>query len=167
MVAVRAVPGVDAPSYGYLFVASVVIAGLAGVVPALAKDGSSIWRLAAVLVAATAAAIVALGCVWNLYSGLGVLALPILAVAVALVYDFVCAGILRSGPGRSGTFWRIPRDVHRRYFDFYHCRGFVAGLLRRQPRSSGIFPMRSTPILGRRNGWSTRSRCSYPRRSGR
>jgi hypothetical protein len=74
-----------APSFSYIFVAGVVVAGLAGVPPALAKDGSSLWRLVAVLVPATAAAIVAFGCVWNLYAALGVLALPALAVVLALV----------------------------------------------------------------------------------
>ena len=58
---------------------------LRGVPPALAKDGSSLWRLAAVLVPATAAAMVAFGCVWNLYAALGVLAFPALAVVLALV----------------------------------------------------------------------------------
>jgi len=73
------------PSYSYIFAASVMIAGLAGVPPALAKDGSSLWRLAAVLVPATAGAIVGFGCVWNLYAAVGVLALPALAVVLAMV----------------------------------------------------------------------------------
>ena len=74
-----------APSYSYIFVASVVIAGFAGVPPALAKDGASLWRLVAVFVPATAAAIVAFGCVWNLYAAVGVIAFPALAVVLALV----------------------------------------------------------------------------------
>ncbi len=74
-----------APSYSYIFVVSVVIAGLAGVPPALAKDRSSLWRLVAVFVPATVAAMVALGCVWNLYAAVGVIAFPALAVVGALV----------------------------------------------------------------------------------
>jgi len=73
------------PSFSYIFVASAAIAAFAGVAPALAKDGSSLWRLAAVFVPATAAAMFAFGCVWNLYAALGVLALPAVAIVLALV----------------------------------------------------------------------------------
>jgi hypothetical protein len=92
------------PGFSHIFVAGTMVAALAGVPPALAKDGSSPWRLAAALVPATAAAIVMFGCVWNLYAAIGVLAFPALTVALALVLILFAPVFCEADQGAPAVF---------------------------------------------------------------